>query len=118
MPKNNSLGAYITFANKIYYAEYQMSWGKEITLSGEYAALEPLSLEHDDALQIAVADGELWQLWYTHIPQPQDMRAEIAHRLDLREQGTMLPFAIRRQDTGAICGMTTYMHIDAANRRL
>jgi RimJ/RimL family protein N-acetyltransferase len=46
------------------------------------------------------------------------MRAEIARRLEVQATGDMLAFATRRNDTGALCGMTTYMHIDAANRRL
>src|SRR4029077_6718911 len=52
------------------------------------------------------------------IPQPEQMQAEIARRLALQASGAMLPFAIRRVDSGALCGMTTYMHIDNANRRL
>ncbi|HTN64638.1 MAG TPA: GNAT family protein, partial [Burkholderiaceae bacterium] len=57
-------------------------------------------------------------LWYTSVPAPEQMQAEIERRLGLQQQGSMLPFAIRRLDTGALCGMTTYMHIDAANHRL
>lgn len=89
-----------------------------ITLAGEHATLEPLDPIHHDGLQHAVADGALWRLWYTAIPAPDAMRSEIARRLALQESGSMLPFAIRRADNGALCGMTTYMNIDAANRRL
>lgn len=89
-----------------------------ITLAGEHATLEPLDPIHHDGLQHAVADGALWRLWYTAIPAPDAMRSEIARRLALQESGSMLPFAVRRADNGALCGMTTYMNIDAANRRL
>lgn len=41
----------------------------------------------------AVRDGELWNLWYTIVPRPEAMEAEIARRLDLRARGSMLPFA-------------------------
>lgn len=95
-----------------------MSLTRPVTLEGQYATLEPLAPEHEAGLQTAVADGQLWRLWYTFIPQPPQMQAEIARRLALQASGAMLPFAIRRIDTGALCGMTTYMHIDAANRRL
>lgn len=95
-----------------------MSLTRPVTLEGQYATLEPLAPEHEAGLQTAVADGELWRLWYTFIPQPEQMQAEIARRLDLQAKGAMLPFAIRSNDSGALCGMTTYMHIDAANRRL
>ncbi|WP_034297130.1 GNAT family N-acetyltransferase [Herbaspirillum sp. RV1423] len=89
-----------------------------ITLKGQYATLEPLSLDHHDALIAAASDGKLWKLWYTSIPKPENMRAEIERRLRLQEQGSMLPFVTRRHDTGALCGMTTYMNADAMHRRL
>lgn len=89
-----------------------------ITLKGQYATLEPLSMDHHDALIAAVSDGKLWKLWYTSIPKPENMRAEIERRLKLQEQGSMLPFVTRRHDTGALCGMTTYMNADPVHRRL
>jgi len=88
------------------------------TLTGRHVTLEPLAPEHREGLAAAAADGELWRLWYTSVPAPEQMQTEIARRLDLQAQGSMLPFAIRRTDSGALCGMTTYMHIDAANQRL
>ena len=95
-----------------------MQFLSPITLKGHFANIEPLSLEHHDALIAAVSDGKLWKLWYTSIPKPENMRAEIERRLHLQQQGSMLPFVIRRNDTGALCGMTTYMNADAANRRV
>lgn len=89
-----------------------------ITLSDQHVTLEALSIKHLSDLQHAVADGELWRLWYTAIPTPLAMRAEIERRLALQAQGSMLPFVIRRNDNGTLCGMTTYMHIDARHRRL
>ena len=80
--------------------------------------LEPLSQEHHDGLVDAARDGDLWDLWYTSVPSPEGMRAEIDRRVGLRESGMMLPFAARRNDTERIVGMTTYMNVDAANRRL
>ncbi len=87
-------------------------------LAGRHATLERLDQTHHNGLQQAVADGELWRLWYTAIPAPDAMRREIDRRLALQASGSMLPFAVRRADNGALCGMTTYMNIDAANRRL
>jgi RimJ/RimL family protein N-acetyltransferase len=89
-----------------------------VTLKGQHATLEPLSTSHHDALIAAVSDGSLWKLWYTVIPKPEGMAAEIDRRLALHAQGSMLPFVVRRNDTGTLCGMTTYMHIDAVNRRV
>jgi len=93
-----------------------------ITLQGQHALLEPLALAHETEAQAAVQDGRLWELWYTTIPAPQAMRAEIERRLALQAAGSMLPFAVREMKSdgtpGRLAGMTTYMHIDAANRRL
>jgi len=60
----------------------------------------------------------LHKLWYTTIPKPEDIAAEIKRRLALRETGSMLPFAVLDKVSGKAVGMTTYMNIDATNRRL
>ena len=95
-----------------------MPWPDEITLSGDHVRLEPLRQSHAEALTEAVRDGELWRLWYTNIPTPEGMTAEIDRRLGLREKGSMLPFAVIDPSSGQPVGMTTYMNIDAANRRV
>lgn len=89
-----------------------------VTLTGTHVRLEPLGAEHHDALVQAVQDGDLWQLWYTAIPTPEGMSAEIERRLDLQTKGSMCPFAVIDPATGQAVGMTTYMNIDAANRRV
>lgn len=88
-----------------------------LTLAGRHARLEPLAPEHEPGLQDAVRDGELWQLWYTAIPHPDAMGAEIRRRLDLQAKGSMLAFTVFDAE-GRIAGMTTYMNIDNANRRV
>ena len=95
-----------------------MEWPTPITLQGTYATLVPLSLEHHDDLVEAVIDGKLWELWYTNIPTPEMMQAQIQRRLSLQQQGTMLPFAVIENSSGKAVGMTTYMNIDAINRRV
>jgi N-acetyltransferase len=94
-----------------------MAWLEPVNLAGPYARLEPLSQDHRDDLAVAVQDGELWKLWYTSIPAPEKMQAEIERRLALQAAGSMLPFTVRDAD-GKIAGMTTYMNVDAANRRV
>ena len=89
-----------------------------VTLQGRYARLEPLRLDHAAALSDAVQDGELWRLWYTAIPTPAAMASEVQRRLDLQASGSMLPFAVIHLPDERMAGMTTYMHIDSANRRL
>lgn len=88
-----------------------------MTLKGHRARLVPLSLDHHDALVEAVCDGELWKLWYTAIPSPEGMKAEIARRLSLQAEGRMLPFTVLDAE-GTVAGMTTYMNVDVSNRRL
>ncbi len=95
-----------------------MAFLEPVTLIGNLVQLEPLSQEHHDGLVEAVRDGELWNLWYTAIPRPADMRTEIDRRLSLQQAGSMLPFTTRRLDTGRIVGMTTFMNADHDNRRV
>ncbi|MGY3356645.1 hypothetical protein ACVWZK_003308 [Bradyrhizobium sp. GM0.4] len=94
-----------------------MPWPDPITLRGQHAALEPLSHQHREGLSEAVKDGELSTIWYTAIPTPDNMGKEIDRRLGLQAAGSMLPFTVF-DGSGKIVGMTTYMNIDAANRRV
>jgi N-acetyltransferase len=94
-----------------------MAWLEPVTLRGPHARLEPLSQDHYDGLTEAVQDGELWKLWYTFIPRAEDMKKEIDRRLGLQVAGSMLPWTVFDAD-GGIAGMTTYMNVDAPNRRV
>ncbi|KQO66999.1 amino acid acetyltransferase [Methylobacterium sp. Leaf465] len=89
-----------------------------VTLTGRHVELVPLAHDHAAALAEAVQDGELWRLWYTAIPAPETMAAEIERRLGLRDLGTMLPFTVLDGPGGRPVGMTTYMNIDAAGPRV
>ena len=88
-----------------------------VTLAGQHVRLVPLDASHHDGLADAVRDGELWKLWYTAVPTPEGMAAEIGRRLALQAAGGMLPFTIFDADD-RVAGMTTYMHVDAVHRRL
>ena len=94
-----------------------MTWPEPIALTGRHARLLPLAEEHGAALSEAVRDGELWKLWYTAVPSPETMAGEIARRLSLQVAGSMLPFTVL-DASGTPVGMTTYMNIDAANKRV
>jgi RimJ/RimL family protein N-acetyltransferase len=94
-----------------------MPWPDPVTLRGEHARLEPLSHDHLAGLVEAVKDGELFKLWYTFVPKPEDMTKEIDRRLGLQKAGSMLPFTVF-DAAGRIAGMTTYMNVDATNRRV
>ena len=94
-----------------------MSFLTPVTLKGRHATLAPLSADHLAGLQDAARDGELWQLWYTAVPSPEGMAAEIERRLGLLARDAMLPFTVFDAD-GRIAGMTTYMNVDGAHRRV
>jgi RimJ/RimL family protein N-acetyltransferase len=94
-----------------------MPWLEPVSLHGAHARLEPLSQQHCEGLTEAARDGDLWKIWYTAIPRPEGMSQEIDRRLGLQASGAMLPFTVFDAD-GKIAGMTTYMNVDAANRRV
>lgn len=89
-----------------------------ITFTGKYALLEPLAIEHLADLQFAAADGELWNLWYTSVPKPDEAAAHMQFRLSERARGTMMPFIVRRAADGCIVGATAFCNIVAVHRRL
>ncbi|MGH7437848.1 MAG: GNAT family N-acetyltransferase, partial [Polyangiaceae bacterium] len=95
-----------------------MPFLEPVTLLGKHAALEPLARSHRDALCEATRDGELWKLWYTGVPSPETMDAEIERRLGLQGAGSMLPFTVTEAGSGVPVGMTTFMNVDAVNRRV
>ena len=87
-------------------------------LENAWVRLEPLSHDHAEQLAAAVSIGDLWKTWYTSIPAPEAMTAEIERRLGLQREGRMAPWAIVSRASGRAVGMTTYMNIDDANRRV
>ena len=98
------------------------SFAEFVTLKGQYAHLVPLSLDYAADLKIACAAGELDKTWYTWVPSVAGMETEINRRLGLQAEGKMLPFAVidpaANDGKGQAVGMTTYMNVDAAHRRL
>ena len=93
------------------------NWLSPLSLHGQHVHLEPLQRTHAQAAREAVAEGEIWRHWYTLIPAPDAVEAEIERRLQLQDQGTMLPFAVLDAQH-RFAGMTTYMNVDANNRRV
>jgi RimJ/RimL family protein N-acetyltransferase len=89
-----------------------------VTLAGRHVRLVPSQAAHADALAEAASDGELWRLWYTSVPKPDEMAGEIARRLTLHQAGSMLPFTVVEPASGLCVGMTTLMNIDRALRRV
>jgi RimJ/RimL family protein N-acetyltransferase len=89
-----------------------------VTLTGGGVTLEPLHGGHTDELAAAASDGRLWELWYTSVPTPEGMAADVEERLARQAAGEMLPFVVRRDADGAVVGATTYCNLDLAVPRL
>jgi len=82
-----------------------------LILEGDGVRLEPLTPAHQDGLAASAADGRLWELWFTSVPQPEQTGAYIADALTGQRAGHMLPWAVRELATGAIVGTTRYHDI-------
>jgi len=91
---------------------------KPVTLEGHGVRLEPLARAHRDGLAAAAADGKLWELWFTSVPEPDQTEAYIAAALAGLEAGQMLPWAVRELSSGEIAGATRYHDIIAAVDRV
>jgi RimJ/RimL family protein N-acetyltransferase len=89
-----------------------------VTLEGHGVRLEPLSFEHQQGLADAAADGKLWELWFTSVPEPEQVHAYISTALDGQRDGHMLPWAVRELESGTIIGSTRYHDIVAAIDRV
>jgi len=82
-----------------------------ITLEGHGVRLEPLAMSHADALIASASDGNLWELWFTSVPEPAQTAKYIESALEGQRAGTMLPWAVRELSSGAIVGTTRYHDI-------
>jgi RimJ/RimL family protein N-acetyltransferase len=90
-----------------------------VTLTDGRIRLEPMSLEHVEALGAAAADGELWKLRFTSVPDPDDTRGYVERALAMREQGNRLPFVVvDLENDRRIIGSTSYHDIVPAIDRL
>jgi len=89
-----------------------------VTLDGHGVRLEPMSPAHAGALAAAVADGRLWELWYTAVPHPSAVSDYISAALDGLRDGHMLPWVVRDVASGSVVGSTRYHDIVAAIDRV
>src|SRR5690606_528429 len=89
-----------------------------ITLTGYGVRLVPLTAEHADGLERAAADGRLWELRVTSVPEPGGAPAYIDDALDGQRTGHMLPFAVLDDVNGEVIGSTRYHDILPAVARL
>jgi RimJ/RimL family protein N-acetyltransferase len=89
-----------------------------VTLHERGVRLEPLALAHEEGLRAAAADGELWKLRVTSVPEPEGTRAYIESALAMREQGHRFAFAVVNDATGQVLGSTSYHDILPAVKRV
>jgi N-acetyltransferase len=87
-------------------------------LEGHGVRLEPLSPEHEAGLKAAAADGKLWELFFTSVPEPDQVASYISSALEKQKQGEMLAWAVRDLHSGTVVGSTRYHDIIAAADRV
>ncbi|WP_025123518.1 MULTISPECIES: GNAT family N-acetyltransferase [unclassified Serratia (in: enterobacteria)] len=88
------------------------------TLIGDHIELWPLQPEHREAMLSAAADGELWNLKVTAVPNASTIDNYIATAVAGRDAGSMLPFVIVQRASGRIVGSTRFWKIDRTNRKM
>ena len=95
-----------------------MVFVKPVTLSARGITLLPLSLDHEAGLRTAAADGELWNLRVTSVPEPEHTRKYIDDALAMRESGNRFAFAVTETATGKVLGSSSYHDILPAVKRV
>ena len=88
-----------------------MAFVEPVTLKARDLALVPLSLGHEEGLRAAAADGELWKLRITSVPEPHETRAYIETALQGREAGHRFAFAVTEAESGTVLGSTSFHDI-------
>lgn len=95
-----------------------MSWIADVALSGHGVSLLPMTLDHEDSLKAAAADGELWHIRVTSVPEPNQTRAYIETALAGKDSGKRIPFVVVNDASGDIVGSTSYHDTLADVRRV
>ena len=95
-----------------------MAFVQPVTLSAHGVTLVPLSLAHESGLQAAAADGRLWELRVTSVPEPEHTRRYIEDALAMREAGHRFAFAVTDSHSGRVLGCTSFHDIVPAVRRV
>jgi N-acetyltransferase len=95
-----------------------MSFVNPVTLTGHGLMLVPLGLQHEAGLAAAAADGKLWKLRVTSVPEPENTRAYVESALQMREAGNRLAFAVTCESNGEVIGSTSFHDILPAVKRV
>ena len=95
-----------------------MAFVEPVTLSGRGLTLLPLELAHEAGLRAAAADGELWNIRVTSVPEPEQTRQYIEDALSMRAAGNRLAFAVLDSASGTVLGSSSYHDIVPSVQRL
>lgn len=87
-------------------------------LNGDLLDLEPLTVEHAPELAEAIAEDDLYKVWFARLPSPDGMLADIESTLARHAAQQCVPWAVRRRSDGRAVGVTTFLHIRPDHRRL
>ena len=93
-------------------------WIEPVSLEGNFARIVPLAETDIPGIAEAVADGRLWELWYTSVPSPDNAGDWVRAALRQRDEQGAMPFSIRDPKTDRIIGCTRYFNTAPENRRL
>lgn len=93
-------------------------WLQEVELESSSFKLIPLAQDHAGALVTAASDGELWQLWFTSVPDQTTVHQYISNALEQKSKGVSLPFVIIDKSNGKVVGSTRFCNADSANQRV
>lgn len=95
-----------------------MAFVSPITLSARGIELRPMTLEDESGLCAAAADGELWNIRVTSVPEPDKTRQYIEDALAMRQAGHRFPFVVIESATGRVLGTSSYHDIVPIIRRV
>ena len=95
-----------------------MAFVESVTLVGRGIELVPLALSHEGGLRAAAADGELWKIRVTSVPEPENTRHYIEEALAMRAAGNRFAFAVLDAASGAVLGCTSFHDIVPAIKRV
>ncbi len=95
-----------------------MAYVEPVTLAARGLVLVPLALSHESGLRAAAADGQLWKLRITSVPEPEQTQKYIEDALAMREAGHRFAFAVTDAATGQVLGCTSFHDIVPAVQRV
>ena len=95
-----------------------MAFVEPVTLKARGVSLVPLTLDHEEGLRAAAADGELWNIRVTSVPEPHQTRGYIESALQMREAGNRFAFAVTDEASGEVLGTTSFHDILPAVQRV